>query len=300
MKKTKKISVGISAYNEERNIANVLKDILAQHQKYWQLQEIFVFSDGSSDQTVNKARSIKNSLIKVVDHQQRKGKTARIQELFSAATGDIIIMFDADVRIPSRNVISNLVKAFDKNERIKLVGGNTKPYSPTDFFQRGVYATFKVFYQSRININSGKNLFACTGGCLAIRKDFFKEVTFPKIKNQDTYLYFLCIKKGYQFVFVKNAIVYYKLPKTLSDYLAQVFRSNPEAVELNLKKYFGKLVHDEYQRGSIFYLKNVFRVLADNPLPTLFIILINILCKPFFRFLSKSSQVSWNSVKSTK
>ena len=262
MKSTKKISVGISAYNEEKNIANVLKDIIAQNQKNWKLQEIFVFSDGSSDQTVNEAKSIKNPLVKIVNRGERKGKTARIQELFNVATGNIIIMFDADVRIPSKNVISNIVNVFDKNERIKLVGGNTKPYPPTNFLQRGVYSTFKVFYQSRINIKNGKNLFACTGGCLAIRKDFSKEVKFPKIKNQDTYLYFLCIEKGYQFAFVKNAVVYYKLPKTLSDYLAQIFRSNPEAVELNLKKYFGKLVHDEYQRDGMFYLKNVLRVLA--------------------------------------
>jgi len=296
----KNITVGISAYNEEKNITSVLKAIIAQNQDSWNLREILVYSDGSIDQTVKKAQNVGNSLIKIFDDGQRKGKTARIEELFQAATGDTIVMFDGDITITSKNVISSIVRAFDKNDGIKLVGGNTKPYPPTNFFQKAVYSTFRVFYESRIKINNGKNLFACTGACLAITNDFAREVKFPKIKNQDTYLYFLSIKKGYQFAFAENAVVYYKLPKNLSDYLSQVFRSNPEAVEINLKKYFGELVHREYQRGNMFYLRNVLKVFTKDPLPTFFIIVINILCIPFFRFFSKSSSMSWNSVKSTK
>lgn len=300
MKQTITVSVGISAYNEEKNISNVLKDVLAQKQQGWKLQEILVYSDGSSDNTVKNAQSVKSPFIKVIEDKSRKGKTARIQELFRAVKGDILIMFDADIKIPTQNVITDLVKAFWKDSLLMLAGGNPKPFPPKNFFQRGVYATFKVFYESRIQIRNGDNLFACIGQCLAIRNKFAKEIRFPKIKNEDTYLYFSCKIKGYKFGFVQTAVVYYKLPDTLSDYISQVFRSNPEAVQQNFPRYFGKLVFEEFNRGTRFYLRNVLKVFFSDPLPVTYIIIINLTCKPFFRFFSKSQDMTWNAIRSTK
>lgn len=300
MKHNTQVSIGISAYNEEKNIAHVLKDILKQEQKEWSIQEIFVYSDGSSDKTVANAKKVKSKYIKIIDDKSRKGKTARIQQMFENMSGEIMVMFDADIKIASREVITQLLKAFAKNKNTMLVGGNTIPFLPKNFFQRGVYATFKVFYQSRIHIQNGSNLFACTGGCLAIRRKFAKEIIFPAIKNEDTYLYFSAKKKGYQFTFVPEAIVYYKLPNTLPDYLAQIFRSNPEAVNINLTKHFGELVKNEYNRGNIFYVKNVLKVFLEDPLPVSYIIAVNAISKPLFPFLSKSNKRTWDAVTSTK
>jgi hypothetical protein len=143
-------------------------------------------------------------------------------------------------------------------------------------------------------------MFGCTGGCLAIRKKLAQQITFPKIKNQDAYMYFTCMKKGYSFRFVKEAVVFYKIPSNLRDYLSQVFRSNPEAVEINLKKHFGDLVQKEFSRGRLFYAKAVLKVFLEDPIPTACIILINALCKPLFPFLSKSNKTTWSVVTSTK
>lgn len=300
MKKEVTVSVGISAYNEEKNIANVLTDIINQKQNGWKLAKVLIYSDGSSDSTVKTAQTVASPAIKVVYDKKRKGKVYRIQEIFNHATGDILVIFDADIKIKSRSVITNLVKAFVKNDKAVLVGGNAIAHPPKNFFQRAVYSTFKVFYESRIHIQNGNNLFACVGSCLAIRTRFARKIVFPKISNEDTYLYFTCKARGYDFIFVPSAVVYYKLPNTLSDYLAQVFRSNPEAVQLKLREYFGDLVFEEYKRGALFYAKNIVRVFLSDPLPVAYIIIVNLLCRPFFRFLSKSDKATWDSIKSTK
>lgn len=301
MNKSMLITIGVSAYNEERNIRKVVSGILMQKQVGWQLKEVLIYSDGSSDTTVQKVKPFtKNGLVKVFDDGKRMGKTYRIQQLFGAAKGEVIVMFDADIKIKSKNTITYLVSAFKKDRNVMLVGGNTIPFPPGNFFQKGVYSTFKVFYKSRTQIRNGDNLFACTGACIAIRKKFAREINFPEIKNQDTFLFFSCRVKKYGFKFVPKAIVYYKLPNTLSDYLAQIFRSNPEAVKIKLTKYFGDLVAKEYEREKLFYLKTISEVFIRDPLPVLYIIFINLFCRPFFRFISKSDKGTWNAVQSTK
>jgi hypothetical protein len=94
--------------------------------------------------------------------------------------------------------------------------------------------------------------------------------------------------------------VYYKLPGKLSDYLSQIFRSNPEAVKIKLTKYFGNLVNEEYKRGTGFYFKNIIKVLLEDPLPVLYISFINLLTKPFFRIFSGTNKMTWNPIITTK
>lgn len=300
MEKNITVTVGIPAYNEEKNIANVINDILGQKQDGWTLKEILVFSDGSSDKTVEIVKGFKNPHIKVNSDMERKGQIGRVQDMFDNMQGDILVMFDADLRLENDNIITSMTKPYKKDADIMLVGGNTMAYLPKNFFQRAVYSTFKVFYESRLSVRGGNNMFGCTGGCLSIRKFLAKQITFPKVKNQDVYMYLTCKSKGYKFAFVKEAVVYYKLPNNLSDYLSQVFRSNPEAVEVNFTKYFGDLVQKELSRGRFFYAKTVLKVFFQDPLPTLYIIIVNALCIPFFRFVSNSQKTTWDAVKSTK
>jgi len=295
-----KVSVIVPAFNEEKNIVQILNDILSQRQNGWELEEIFVYSDGSTDKTVEAASSINNTLIKIVGDSQRLGKVQRIQQFFKKAKGEILVMFDADIKIKDCRTINFLVEAFNRDNRIMLASGNSKAFSPQTFFQRGVYGTFKVFYKSRLTIRKGDNLFACTGACLAVKNSFASEINFPQIKNEDTFLYFTCKKKKYKFAFVKEAVVYYKLPGKLSDYLSQIFRSNPEAVKIKLTKYFGNLVNEEYKRGTGFYFKNIIKVLLEDPLPVLYISFINLLTKPFFRIFSGTNKMTWNPIITTK
>jgi len=297
---TMKVTVGLPAYNEERNIQNVLKDILGQNQDGWDLKEILVYSDGSSDKTVEKVKELRNPLIWVNSDMERKGQIGRIQEMFGKMSGDVLVMLDGDLRLENNDIITHLIKPFKEDKMTMLVGGNTMAYPPKNFFQRAVYSTFKVFYMARLSIRGGNNMFGCTGGCLAIHKDLAKQITFPKVKNQDAYMYFVCKTKGFTFKFVKEAVVFYKLPNNLHDYLSQVFRSNPEAVEIKLTQYFGDMVKKEFSRGRFFYAKCVLKVFLEDPIPTAYIIMVNALCKPFFPFLSKSDATTWEAVTSTK
>jgi cellulose synthase/poly-beta-1,6-N-acetylglucosamine synthase-like glycosyltransferase len=296
----KKITVGIPAYNEEHNILNVLKGIYSQKQTSWELLEVIVLCDGCTDNTAKKARNFSKNKLKVIDDKLRIGKTQRLNQLFKMATGEIIVMFDADIRFSDKEVINNLIQPLIGENEVLLVGGNSKPFNPKNFVQKAVYSTFKVFYQSRLNIKNGHNIFGATGSILAIKKQLAKEIVMPKIVNEDAYIYLTCLKKGFKFKYVDNAVIYYKLPTNFPDYIKQLFRSNPEAVEAELYKYFGNLVYSEFKRPFKFYVFYVLKELVRNPFGVLSIIIINLICRPLHNIVIKHYKLSWFTSPSTK
>jgi glycosyltransferase involved in cell wall biosynthesis len=81
------VSIIVPAKNEARNLEIVLPQLPAVH-------EVILVDGHSSDDTVAAAQRVLPG-IKVV-HQTRKGKGNALACGFAAATGDVIVMFDAD------------------------------------------------------------------------------------------------------------------------------------------------------------------------------------------------------------
>lgn len=294
------VSVGIPAYNEGNNILKIISDILRQDQKGWELKEIIVACDGSMDGTVTFLKSLKLPLIKIVENKVRKGKAWAINRIFKEVGGEVIVLFDADLRISGKNFINRLVFRLEKDNKVMLVAGNRRPFSPRNFIQEGIYSTFEVFDESRIKLKDGDNIFACQGGCLGLRKEFADKLTLPPIISDDAYMYLACISKGYKFAYEDRAVVNYKLANNLNDYLKQLFRSRPESVDVFLNKYFGDNVSREFHRPPGFYAISITKAFFKRPLPTLFIIMVNLLIKPFIPMMAKKYVDFWPIATSTK
>lgn len=301
IKKIFKVSVGIAALNEEKSIGEVLDSILSQNQTGWFLNEVLVYSDGSRDKTASEAGKRNKDLVKAIAFKERKGKSFRLNQIFRKFKGDFLVLFDADVKIADRNVISNLIKEFNKGDNIMLVGGDSRVFPPTNFFEKAIYTSYYVYFKSREELRGGNNVFACTGACIALKKEFAKKIKIPRgIINDDTYLYFTCIKSGHVFKYAAEARVYYKMAANLNDFLRQMFRSQPEAVKLVYKKYFGDLINKEYYRPPLFYLKAIFEIFIKNPLGTLYMIGLKVLTIPFYPYFSRKYKLSWFTAVTTK
>jgi len=298
MKKEYSITVGICALNEEKTIRQVIEQVLTQEQEGWELKELRVYSDGSTDDTVQRARAVNDSRIVVISSNERKGKTFRLQQLFDEAQGEIIVMFDADISLVGKEVITRLVKSFTDRD-VALVGGNSRPFKPVSFFEKAVYSTFRVFYESRLKMKNGHSIFGATGSIMAGRKTFLQSFRFPKIINEDAYIYMTCITQGFKFRYIDSAVIEYALPKNAKDYIKQVVRSEPSSVEMELKKYFGDTVQEEFYRPHMFYVTAIVKECVRNPIGVMYVILLNILSRWIAPFMLRNYKLEWFTAHST-
>lgn len=89
-----KLSIIIPVYNEERTIRQILNKVAQVRLPNSINKEIIVVSDGSTDNTDRILSAIKN--IRFLRHEKNIGKGAAIRTGLKNATGDLIIIQDAD------------------------------------------------------------------------------------------------------------------------------------------------------------------------------------------------------------
>lgn len=114
MKKIKVAAI-VPAYNEEANIGNVLKVLLASPE----LDEVIVVDDGSTDQTAQISREMGAKVIRLANNQ---GKGQAMREGVKATQAEIIVFLDADLIDLQLNHISLLVKPILERKTAMTIG----------------------------------------------------------------------------------------------------------------------------------------------------------------------------------
>lgn len=190
-----KVSLVIAAYNEEKVIAEKIRNSLELD--YPDL-EIIVVADGSDDRTVERLSPFRDDGLIVLHDENRKGKAAALNRAAAAASGEILVFSDANA-IYAPNAISALVSAFSQItvgavSGCKLVSVRGSATGDAGF---GKSESLYWRYENLIRQSESKlgSTVASVGEIFAIRRDVFRPIPMGVV-NDDAYLTLDLLHRG--------------------------------------------------------------------------------------------------------
>lgn len=92
-----KLSIVIPAYNEEATIEEIVSKVRAAALPEGLTREIVIVNDGSKDRTGDILNGFSGQANTIIVHQSNQGKTAALLTGFKNASGDILLVQDADL-----------------------------------------------------------------------------------------------------------------------------------------------------------------------------------------------------------
>jgi glycosyltransferase involved in cell wall biosynthesis len=224
MKKTKTITVtvGIPAYNEEANIKNLILEILKQKVDKFRIEKIIVSSDGSTDSTVEIARSLKNNKVSAIANKKRAGIARGLNQIIKMSKSDILVTLDADIKIQDRLFIKRLISPI-MNEGVDLTSSAISTISPKKRFSLAEVLNISMLIKKNVFaiFKNGENIYNCYGLARAYSKRFYKKLSFPISAGNDMYCYLAAIERNFKFRYVPEAVAWYKSPETIQDHIKQ-------------------------------------------------------------------------------
>ncbi len=225
----RQITVGIPSYNEEKNILNLLHSIDVQQINRASLEVII--SDDSSDRTPGMIEGYarKSGLsIRLLHHKHRRGAASAWNEIFEKATGDVIILYDADV-VPHPSCTAELASQI--SGRVGLCASNSKPVETA-----GVAGRASAFISDWLGAvrQAMISQYTVMGRALSIDASIAKEMTIPAGTIAiDLYLQCKVLELGHEVAYNPDAVVYFKPASRMPDFVSQVARATHGHTQLS-------------------------------------------------------------------
>lgn len=176
-----KLSIVIPAYNEEKTLKNLLDSVIAVSLPGWE-KEIVVVNDASTDKTADILKKY-GKQITAIHQSVNGGKGTAVVRGLAEATGDYIIIQDADLEYDPREIPLFLAE-INKGAQV-VFGSRNLHHVPRKgfYFQRlGVWMISKiinVFYRTHLtDVWTCYKLFPAAGKKLFVSGRFEAELLF--------------------------------------------------------------------------------------------------------------------------
>ncbi len=174
----KDISVIIPIYNEAENLLELYKRLIASVLKISRSYEIIFIDDGSSDNSLEILRSLKNKdkNVRIIKFTRNFGQQSAVLAGFRHCKGETIVQLDADLQNPPEE-ISKLIQKL--NEGYDMVSGVRK--NRQDFFLRRLCSNFLFKLVSKL---MGKNIMVDISSFRVMKRGVIEKINQCKDKSK--------------------------------------------------------------------------------------------------------------------
>jgi poly-beta-1,6-N-acetyl-D-glucosamine synthase len=208
------VSVLIAAFNEEKSIAEKIRNTLALNYPR-PLLEIVVAADGSSDSTTTIVEAFKDDGVRLLHRPERLGKSAALDRAVPHCTGDIVLFSDANTHYEA-DAISLLVQHFADHE----VGGVSGRKIVIKDSARAATDGENTYWSLESALKTWESncgsIVTADGEMFAIRRSLFPGL-HRTIVHDDMYLTLSLVAQGYRVVYEPNATSAECASRTLLD-----------------------------------------------------------------------------------
>ncbi len=226
---TIKCSVGITAHNEEANIAQILEAMLNQRLHTVVINEIIVVASGCTDRTEDVVREFAalDSRIRLYVQEKREGKTSAVNVFLKHATENICVLESGDT-VPHEDAIENMVRMF-ADPAVGMTGAHKVPVNTPDHIV-GFLSHLRLKLEHQLCLEIPR-----LGELIAFRKVF--DQIPPDVAMDEAFVEALVIRRGLQVRYAPDAVVFNMGPETVRDFIKQ--RRRNHAGHLYLKAKYG-------------------------------------------------------------
>ncbi len=206
-------SIGIMAYNEERNIGRLLEAVTTQRTATAEIVEIVVVTSGCTDGTEAIVRSWaeRDPRIRLLTQAKREGKASAVNLFISQTRETVLLVCSADL-LPAPDTIERVVIPFADPDVAMTTCRPVPVNDPSCFMGFAAHMLWNLHHQ--INLVDFK-----AGELIAFRKIFVK---IPHRTAVDEASVESVIRgQGYGVRYVGTAVTYNKGPDTVRDFLSQ-------------------------------------------------------------------------------
>jgi cellulose synthase/poly-beta-1,6-N-acetylglucosamine synthase-like glycosyltransferase len=286
------VSVVVACRNEEKNIKNLIKDVMNQNFDKYRFDMIIV-DDHSEDKTLQilyEESEKRNNLHIVCMNDDEIGKKNAIRKGVGIANGNVILCTDADCRVGG-DWIKTMLSCFT-NKRIKFVAGLVKFSSENTFLNKFQSLELISLVSSGAAAIQRKKSTICNGANLAFRKKEYNDIpldVFHDFRTDDVSLLYY-FKKYYKdgILFSKDldSIVETNSNPNLISQFQQKLRwiSNSKNIRDWQSVYVASVVFLMNLILSILLVLTLWSILMD--FDNTYIILVNLFVVVFIKYLT--------------
>ena len=219
-------SIGVMAYNEERNIGNLLRALRTQQLEKVSIAEIVVVSSGCTDNTecVVREEMDCDPCVRLLVQEKREGKMSAINLFLHNARHEVVVIINADV-LPEETCIERLVAPF-ADPAVGMTGGRPVAINSMDTLP-GFAAHLLWEMHHQISLTEPK-----MGELVAYRNSPDIRIS-PDTVDDEGIVEELVERKGMRKVYVSDSVLYLRGPTTVKDFVKR--RRNIYAGHLQLR-----------------------------------------------------------------